>query len=96
MSALKTSLPEALAAAVKATVANWQSGGKIERLWQRDATLWTGSDESNWLGWLDIVDEQVAQQEQLQKSPKKCSSAASSTCSCSAWAGRAFVRKFCA
>ena len=71
MSALKTSLPEALAAAVKATVANWQSGGKIERLWQRDATLWTGSDESNWLGWLDIVDEQVAQQEQLQKVAKE-------------------------
>ena len=71
MSALKTSLPESLAAAVKATVADWQSGGKIGRLWQRDATLWTGSDESNWLGWLDIVDEQVAQQDQLQKVAKE-------------------------
>ena len=71
MSALKTSLPEPLAAAVKATTADWQSGGKIARLWQRDATLWTGSDESNWLGWLDIVDEQVAQQDQLQKIAKE-------------------------
>ena len=71
MSALKTSLPEPLAAAVKATTADWQSGGKIGRLWQRDATLWSGSDESNWLGWLDIVDEQVAQQDQLQKIAKE-------------------------
>jgi transaldolase/glucose-6-phosphate isomerase len=25
----------------------------IERLWARDATLWTGRDENRWLGWLD-------------------------------------------
>ena len=71
MSQLKTSLPESLAAAVKATVADWQSGGKVQRLWQRDATLWTGSDEAHWLGWLDIVDEQIAQHDQLAKLAKE-------------------------
>ena len=25
----------------------------VERLWARDATLWTGQDEAHWLGWLD-------------------------------------------
>jgi glucose-6-phosphate isomerase len=25
----------------------------VERLWARDSTLWTGHDESRWLGWLD-------------------------------------------
>ncbi len=25
----------------------------VERIWARDATLWTGSDEDRWLGWLD-------------------------------------------
>ncbi len=25
----------------------------VERIWSRDATLWTGSDEAQWLGWLD-------------------------------------------
>jgi transaldolase / glucose-6-phosphate isomerase len=25
----------------------------VERIWARDATLWTSSDESQWLGWLD-------------------------------------------
>jgi len=43
----------------------------MQRLWQRDATLWSGADEANWLGWLDIVEEQVAQQDQLQKLAKE-------------------------
>lgn len=71
MSRLKTSLPETLAATVKSTAADWQSGGKMKRLWNRDASLWTGDDESKWLGWLDIIDEQSAQQEQLQKIAKE-------------------------
>ncbi len=71
MSRLKTSLPESLAASVKSTMADWQSGGKMKRLWDGDSSLWTGTDESNWLGWLDIVEEQTAQQEQLQKIAKE-------------------------
>jgi glucose-6-phosphate isomerase len=71
VSQLKTSLPQSLATAVKATTADWQSGGKMQRLWQRDAKLWTGSDEDNWLGWLDIVEEQIAQHDQLAKLAKE-------------------------
>jgi transaldolase / glucose-6-phosphate isomerase len=43
----------------------------MQRLWQRDAKLWTGSDEANWLGWLDIVEEQIAQHDQLAKLAKE-------------------------
>ena len=71
MSRLKTSLPESLAATVKTTIADWQSGGKMKRLWDRDASLWTGDDESKWLGWLDIVEEQAAHQDELQKFAKE-------------------------
>ncbi len=60
MSRLKTSLPESLAAAVKTAIGDWQSGSKMQRLWQRDASLWTGDDEASWLGWLDIAEEQIA------------------------------------
>lgn len=31
----------------------------VGRLWRKDASLWTGADESSWLGWLDIVAEQL-------------------------------------
>jgi len=71
VSRLKVSLPESLATTVKATIADWQSRGNMRRLWQRDATLWTGADEDKWLGWLDIVDEQVGQHDQLQKVAKE-------------------------
>jgi glucose-6-phosphate isomerase len=29
------------------------SAALVERIWARDATVWTGQDEQNWLGWLD-------------------------------------------
>lgn len=32
---------------------SWQHDQGTDRLWQRDATLWTGGEESRWLGWLD-------------------------------------------
>jgi transaldolase / glucose-6-phosphate isomerase len=75
VSRLKSSLPESLAAAVKATVSEWQSSGRMQRLWQRDATLWTGDDEANWLGWLDITEEQIAQHRDLRNLAKEVWSA---------------------
>jgi glucose-6-phosphate isomerase len=75
MSRLKSSLPETLAAAVKATVAEWQSGNKMQRLWQQDATLWTGDDEANWLGWLDITEYQIAHPVELRNLAKEIWSA---------------------
>jgi transaldolase / glucose-6-phosphate isomerase len=35
----------------------WRSHGNVRRLWQRDKSLWTNSDEDRWLGWLDSVDD---------------------------------------
>lgn len=53
-------LPEPAAAAVKRSLQEWGANGKVRRLWARDASLWTGSDESNWLGWLGITEDQLA------------------------------------
>ena len=49
-----------LDAAVKKNLNEWRASGKVRRLWQRDASLWTGDDEAKWLGWLGITDEQIA------------------------------------
>jgi len=75
LSRLKTSLPETLATAVKAAVDDWQSGSKMQRLWQRDATLWTGDDEASWLGWLDITEGQIAHPIELRNLAKEVWSA---------------------
>jgi glucose-6-phosphate isomerase len=53
------SLPARLNIAVSQAQWDWDSTRKTERLWNKDASLWTNSDESKWLGWLDIVDEQL-------------------------------------
>ncbi len=54
------SLPADLAANLEKNLSEWQSGGKVRRLWSRDATLWSGRDEHNWLGWLRIVPAQLS------------------------------------
>ncbi len=54
------SLPAEIDAAVKKNLNDWRASGRVRRLWQHDATLWTNEDESAWLGWLGIVDEQLA------------------------------------
>src|ERR1700732_2735932 len=46
------SLPADLDAAVKKNLNDWRATGKVRRLWQHDASLWTGEDETKWLGWL--------------------------------------------
>ncbi len=60
-------LPEALAAAVKGNIADWRAAGKARRLWQRDASLWTGADEASWMGWLGITEQQIDKLGDLQK-----------------------------
>ncbi len=51
-------LPTHLQAEVTAATTAWQSKSNVARFWSRDASLWTGEDESKWMGWLDIVERQ--------------------------------------
>ena len=60
-------LPQKLEALVKDCLADWRQNNKVRRLWQRDASLWTGADESNWLGWLDITEKQLTQVDQFKQ-----------------------------
>jgi len=60
-------LPGPLDAAVKASIDHWRAAGKVRRLWQRDASLWTDTDEANWLGWLSITEDEIAHARQLIK-----------------------------
>src|SRR5579875_2517488 len=53
-------LPAASAASLAAALEDWRRGGKVRRLWRRDASLWTGADESRWLGWLDVAEDRLA------------------------------------
>lgn len=60
-------LPSELEVKVQATLQDWQSAGKVRRLWAMDAALWTGTDENKWLGWLGTTEDQLAHLNDLQK-----------------------------
>ncbi|MBX9931651.1 MAG: bifunctional transaldolase/phosoglucose isomerase [Methylobacterium sp.] len=52
-------LDEALGSQAKKAVEAWRASGSIRRLWARDKTLWTGTDEDKWLAWLRIVEDEL-------------------------------------
>jgi transaldolase/glucose-6-phosphate isomerase len=39
--------------AVDSATEEWRASAKIRRLWRHDKSVWTGTDEDKWLGWLD-------------------------------------------
>ncbi len=59
LNSMSYKLPKELDDGVKAALDDWRSEGKVRRLWAGDASLWTETDEANWLGWLTIVDQQL-------------------------------------
>lgn len=59
-------LPPDLQEQVARALDRWESDDGSTRLWLRDASLWTGGDESEWLGWLDLVERQVRDREHLE------------------------------
>jgi transaldolase/glucose-6-phosphate isomerase len=44
---------------VKGLIDEWRRERRVRRLWEKDAAVWTGTDEAKWLGWLDIVEEEL-------------------------------------
>jgi transaldolase/glucose-6-phosphate isomerase len=60
------SLPAELRADVDAELEEWERDGWVRRIWARDASVWTGADESRWLGWLGIVEDQLAHADFLE------------------------------
>jgi len=60
-------LPPALMREVAKAQETWHSKENTRRLWEADATLWTGRDEGAWLGWLDIVGKELREAGALQE-----------------------------
>ncbi|HEV2302005.1 MAG TPA: bifunctional transaldolase/phosoglucose isomerase [Stellaceae bacterium] len=56
---------------VAAVLEEWRHQGNVRRLWAGDASLWTGGGEGSWLGWLDIVDDELQGVAELQSFAKE-------------------------
>lgn len=53
------SLPSQIEDDVREHILEWNAANKIRRIWEADATIWTGDDEAKWLGWLNLVSEGI-------------------------------------
>ncbi len=60
------SLPAPIEKGFQEAIEDWKMAGKVRRLWGRDASLWTGSDEGSWLGWLGVTEDQLAHKQHLE------------------------------
>lgn len=50
-------LPGEISDAFTSQVSEWQAARTIRRIWQKDASVWSGGDEGQWLGWLTAVED---------------------------------------
>ncbi len=59
LNSLTYQLPGNLETIVREKFDQWREENKISRIWQKDASVWTGADEAKWLGWLDSVEAEL-------------------------------------
>ncbi|MGB7046046.1 MAG: bifunctional transaldolase/phosoglucose isomerase, partial [Methylocella sp.] len=52
-------------AALEEEMEVWRKEGRIRRLWAGDKSLWAGTDEDKWVGWLHVVEQELADVERL-------------------------------
>ena len=45
---------------VVAEISRWKEADKVSRIWSKDASIWTNQDEAKWLGWLNIVGDELS------------------------------------
>ncbi len=59
LNTIKYSLPDEIETDLQGEIARWHDDGRVGRIWAKDAGVWTGDDEAKWLGWLDIVGQEL-------------------------------------
>src|SRR5665213_476921 len=55
----------AMKAAFAAELEVWRKDGRIRQLWSGDKSLWTGTDADKWVGWLHVVEQELADIDRL-------------------------------
>jgi transaldolase/glucose-6-phosphate isomerase len=58
-------LPAEMNLLVGEHIQQWTEDGNVRRLWKKDASLWTGKDESKWLGWLEVTQKSLDQSDEI-------------------------------
>ncbi len=68
-------LPEKLKQSYRAEIQKTIEDKRISRIWEKDASVWTGDDEAKWLGWLTVVNDELQNLETYRDLAKDIESA---------------------
>ena len=68
-------LPDDIRRQVESEINQWIGSNKVSRIWENDASVWTSDDEAKWLGWLTIVDDELANVDRYRSFQSDISSA---------------------
>ena len=59
LNSMELRLPILLETEIGQNLQQWKKEERMRRLWAGDPEIWTGKDESHWLGWLDCPELEV-------------------------------------
>ena len=75
LNTIRYSLPAELESVFQSEIDRWRDGKTVDRIWAKDAAVWSGDDEAKWLGWLNIVDEELGNTDEYSNYNKDISTA---------------------
>lgn len=52
-------MPKEIESEFRAKLDEWEAEDNISRIWNKNAGVWTGTDEDKWLGWLEIAENEA-------------------------------------
>lgn len=67
MNSFAYELPAEMNLLVGEHLKEWAESGNVRRIWNHDASVWTGKDESKWLGWLHVIDQSLKQCDEVTR-----------------------------
>jgi transaldolase/glucose-6-phosphate isomerase len=60
LNSLSYRIPESLQDSIKRELDDWAKAKKLRREWRGDSSVWSGSGEGKWLGWLSAPSQELA------------------------------------
>ncbi len=71
MNSFAYELPAEMNPIVDEHLKDWADDGKVRRLWEHDASIWTSRDESKWLGWLHVIEKTLEKCDEITEFSQK-------------------------
>lgn len=59
LNSMTHSLPAEIGEDFAARLTLWRNSSTVSKIWDKQASVWTNDDEAKWLGWLEIIGQEI-------------------------------------